>query len=736
MTDPASEYSLPGVLHFLQAEWRRFERERNEWTIERAEFKARIALLEGERRGVENLRMDLMKRVKMLEYALRQERKRHLGTAKTPMVNNNVDSPNTPSSPAITHTTTTTNTTNTAAADPTLALSLEAKSMSDTRSREKSQDVLKSCLQEINYLLSMPTKFPLSHTPSETSSRTSSVRRVTKPTSSPTLHATNTTQNHTGARNHPKPTSIPKPPTKSTNSLLPRAASGTPTNNPVMTPIPLSHPKRVPTILMAAEDRSTDTFDDGSDLSSSSPPRTSDSPPSETEDGPLPQVDEVGMIDNYNDQGSEDNEALSKQVQEAYNVSEEKVQKVLKNATRTMKRVGSPPERSVDLLGLETDTYALEETKQPKIWKTKMSIKGHLDSVRAVCCHPSEMVVASGSDDFTVKVWNLQKATGDDGSGMKKVLHEEADASMTYRGHTSVVTAVAISAEQNRVYSSSMDSTIRVWQLPPEGHSSFAAVDPSMNIATYIGHTDAIWDFKLFPVAREETCILASASADGTLKIWDTQATDSLLKSTWNYDGMVTENSPNRDGRIVPTSLDFCPTDLSKMIVSYSNAKIKVFDIETGQVVMTLRGSDTSFDGTLATQINCTTAHPTLPLVVSGHEDRLIKLYDLKSGKLMIGKKNLMTLSLGDCAFSMSAHLDAVSCLDIEPSGMTLVSGGHDASIRLWDISMTKSCVQEFSAHRRKGDEGVLSVQYHRSMPWMVSGGADGIVKVYHQGHS
>ncbi|KAG0182213.1 hypothetical protein DFQ28_006996 [Apophysomyces sp. BC1034] len=74
LTESAMEYSLPGVLHFLQAEWRRFERERNEWAIEKAELKARIALLEGERRGVENLKFDLMKRVKMLEYALRQER--------------------------------------------------------------------------------------------------------------------------------------------------------------------------------------------------------------------------------------------------------------------------------------------------------------------------------------------------------------------------------------------------------------------------------------------------------------------------------------------------------------------------------------------------------------------------------------------------------------------------------------------------------------------------------------
>jgi hypothetical protein len=35
---------------------------------------ARIALLEGERRSAENLKTDLMRRVKMLEFALRQER--------------------------------------------------------------------------------------------------------------------------------------------------------------------------------------------------------------------------------------------------------------------------------------------------------------------------------------------------------------------------------------------------------------------------------------------------------------------------------------------------------------------------------------------------------------------------------------------------------------------------------------------------------------------------------------
>jgi len=72
------DFTLSSVLHFLQTEWRRYERDRNEWEIERAEMRARIALLEGERRSFENVKLDLMRRIKMLEYALRMERSKQL----------------------------------------------------------------------------------------------------------------------------------------------------------------------------------------------------------------------------------------------------------------------------------------------------------------------------------------------------------------------------------------------------------------------------------------------------------------------------------------------------------------------------------------------------------------------------------------------------------------------------------------------------------------------------------
>ena len=39
------DMNLSNILHFLQSEWRRYERERNEWEIERAEMRVCLLLL-------------------------------------------------------------------------------------------------------------------------------------------------------------------------------------------------------------------------------------------------------------------------------------------------------------------------------------------------------------------------------------------------------------------------------------------------------------------------------------------------------------------------------------------------------------------------------------------------------------------------------------------------------------------------------------------------------------------
>jgi striatin 1/3/4 len=58
-------YSLPGILNWLQKQHRIIERERNEWEIERQELKARISFLEGDGVSIERVNVDLTKRIKM-----------------------------------------------------------------------------------------------------------------------------------------------------------------------------------------------------------------------------------------------------------------------------------------------------------------------------------------------------------------------------------------------------------------------------------------------------------------------------------------------------------------------------------------------------------------------------------------------------------------------------------------------------------------------------------------------
>lgn len=68
------QYTMSGILHYIQHEWTKNELDRTRWEAERAEMQARIVFLQGERKGQENLKNDLVRRIKMLEFCLKQER--------------------------------------------------------------------------------------------------------------------------------------------------------------------------------------------------------------------------------------------------------------------------------------------------------------------------------------------------------------------------------------------------------------------------------------------------------------------------------------------------------------------------------------------------------------------------------------------------------------------------------------------------------------------------------------
>ena len=70
-------------------------------------------------------------------------------------------------------------------------------------------------------------------------------------------------------------------------------------------------------------------------------------------------------------------------------------------------------------------------------------------------------------------------------------------------------------------------------------------------------------------------------------------------------------------------------------------------------------------------------------------------------------------------------HTDSIASLMFLYKGSsnqyTLISGGHDGAIRAWDMR-TYQCIFDVPAHRRKYDEGVLSLASCEKYPLIASG--------------
>ncbi|CAG8675377.1 4901_t:CDS:10 [Acaulospora morrowiae] len=736
------EYTLPGVIHFLQSEWRRFERDRNEWEIERAEMKARIALLEGERRGIEKMKVDLMKRIKMLEFALRKERSKYLaGVAPNPSLtkesSSSVTTPANEEGPGA-------QIESVQSSEQPVLQHKNITSSRDPKYRIKSREILKACLQEIDYLTNAATSNTpivnrLSNHPTGLDGNNAATRKSNNRNSAVYIGLNANTYNGVPLKKPGNAVIRPSRPAPSTPLITSRNSSP-PLENPMSSgedlDVVFSEQEEAPffprsggelvkrdtgftgdeqsspiesdfekNYILEIASREGMTVGNGTDESmkntNSENGRDHDRNDGSSTNNKFKYDGEWKIANKTKnksklahsknaDELKEEEEQLTKDVQKKFNLSDEKVIKLMKNAK-----------------GRKSHEILSANTSDPLLDELSLSVEEDESTQKP----ESELLFASGSEDGTIKLWDLKGP-----ASQKPAAVPDIEPLMTYRGHTAAVNSVVLGSEQRRCYSASMDSTIRVWNLPPPKREIYGPVDLSLNLNSYIGHTDAIWDLRLFPINSQNTRLLASASADGTVKVWDTEAEGSPLKCSWGYYGSNGGEIVNGGGRPpVPTSVAFVHNDLKKIAVSFQNSIIKLFDIETGQEVLAFK-SDETYDNSSATQINRIISHPTLPLLFSAHEDKYIRIFDVNSG---------------NCSFSMIAHLDSVTSLDVDPSGMVLISGGHDSSIRLWDIVSTRQCIQEFALHRSKSDEGVLCVQYHSSLPWIASGGADSVVKIY-----
>ncbi len=73
-------------------------------------------------------------------------------------------------------------------------------------------------------------------------------------------------------------------------------------------------------------------------------------------------------------------------------------------------------------------------------------------------------MLITASEDATLKVWSLQKAT----QSMRNNRIVDLEPTHTFRGHTGAVMCVGVSEDGSCVYSGGVDTSIRAWKLPSD----------------------------------------------------------------------------------------------------------------------------------------------------------------------------------------------------------------------------------------------------------------------------
>ncbi|XP_010776992.1 striatin isoform X2 [Notothenia coriiceps] len=705
-----AQYSIPGILHFLQHEWARFEVERAQWEVERAELQAQIAFLQGERKGQENLKKDLVRRIKMLEYALKQERAKYhklkygtelnQGDMKPPTYDSDETNENESSG-----------------------------SLNNQLSWKQGRQLLRQYLQEVGYtdtILDVKSQRvrALLGLAGDGGGRTGE-----RTSTEPLVNGTDASTKGGRGKAEPSDTSAVLEAFKFIENAAAEFSDDDDDEDSYGRDRPNVESRTIlrkkptssitPASMDTSEDPDTEEAMKGFDFLSS-PDEMDTSPESRgngdgTDWGPN-RSKLQDMLANLRD--AEDlshmqpppSSPQSRPNAVRFNEHEgnrpDEVEALTFPPTSGKSFIMGADEAMESELGLgelagltvanEADSLAYDignnKDAMRKTWNPKFTLRSHFDGIRALAFHPVEPVLVTASEDHTLKMWNLQKT-----APAKKSASLDVEPIYTFRAHRGAVLSVVMSSTGEQCFSGGVDGTIQCWNTPNPNIDPYDSYDPSMLRGALCGHTDSVWGL-VYSSAHQR---LLSCSADGTVRLWDANTTSSAL-AVFNEDKKLG----------IPSSVDLVCSDPAHLVSSFTNGEIGLFNMETRQLVLSL---ESNLEPGTPCQINKVLSHPTLPITITAEEDRHIKFFDNNSGKMI---------------HSMVAHLDAVTSLAVDPNGLYLMSGSHDCSIRLWNLD-SKTCIQEFTAHRKKFDESIHDVAFHPTKCYIASAGADALAKVF-----